>query len=253
MKLIHKFKSPNFNERKSNNINLIIIHYTALKTITDSINYLCDKRNKVSSHYLISKKGEIFNLVSEKKRAWHAGKSHWSADRDLNSSSIGIELDYAPSTTDNKYNLKLINSLIILLKNIMSRYEITAHNILGHSDIAPYRKIDPGIMFPWNLLEKKKVAFKIIKLKNINIIKNLIKQWFLKHNLKSERKNILFMLSYIGYDVSLASKNKKYFNQLILIYSNRFIFFKNKDYNKKNIYKVIEYHFINILLTKAKK
>ena len=74
MKLIHKFKSPNFNERKSYNIQFIIIHYTALNSTKESINYLCSKNNKVSSHYLISKKGEIYSLVSEKKRAWVGGE-----------------------------------------------------------------------------------------------------------------------------------------------------------------------------------
>ena len=96
MKLIHKFKSPNFDERTSNKINFIIIHYTAIKSITESIKYLCEKKNKVSAHYVISKKGSIYSLVSEKKRAWHAGQSYWNSIIDINSNSIGVELDYLP-------------------------------------------------------------------------------------------------------------------------------------------------------------
>ena len=94
MKLIHNFKSPNFNERKSNNIKVIVIHYTALDSISNSLKHLCSKKNKVSSHYLISQSGKIYSLVSEKKRAWHAGKSYWKGVTDINSISIGIELDY---------------------------------------------------------------------------------------------------------------------------------------------------------------
>ena len=74
MKLIHNFKSPNFNERKTNNIEVIVIHYTALDSSLKSLKYLCSKKNKVSSHYLISQKGKVYSLVSEKKRAWHAGQ-----------------------------------------------------------------------------------------------------------------------------------------------------------------------------------
>ena len=147
MKLIHKFKSPNFNTRKSKEINFIIIHYTALKSISESIEYLCNKKNKVSSHYLISKRGEIYNLVDEDKRAWHAGKSYWKGNTDINSSSIGIELDYFPDKKNTKYTRNLLNSLIKLLKKIIKKYNISKDHILGHSDISPYRKIDPGLNF----------------------------------------------------------------------------------------------------------
>ena len=77
MKLIHNFKSPNFDDRNSNNIEIIVIHYTALSSTSKSLKYLCSKKNKVSSHYLISQEGKIYSLVSEKKRAWHAGQSYW--------------------------------------------------------------------------------------------------------------------------------------------------------------------------------
>ena len=102
MKLIHNFKSPNFNERRSEEVKFIIIHYTAIKGELNSIKYLCSKKNKVSSHFLISKKGEIYSLVSEKKRAWHAGQSYWKGQKDINSISIGIELDYVPDIKNKK-------------------------------------------------------------------------------------------------------------------------------------------------------
>ena len=253
MKLIHKFKSPNFNERKSYNIQFIIIHYTALNSATESINYLCSKKNKVSSHYLISKKGEIYNLVSEKKRAWHAGESYWKGKEDINSASIGIELDYFPSRKSNKFTKKLSSSLVHLLEILIKKYKIIPENILGHSDIAPYRKIDPGKNFPWEILEDKQLTYKIKVLKNNFIIKKLINEWFFKNKFKSDCKRILFMLNYIGYNTSLALKNKLYFNQLIKVYCNRYRFYKNYNYNKNNIFNVIEIHFLNIILTKLKK
>ena len=101
MKLIHKFKSPNINIRESKKIKYLIIHYTALKDCSESLKYLCNRSKKVSSHYLISQQGDIYNLVSEKMRAWHAGISYWKSETDINSASIGIELDYSPNHTNN--------------------------------------------------------------------------------------------------------------------------------------------------------
>ena len=253
MKLIHNFKSPNFNDRKSYNIELIIIHYTALSSVSKSIKHLCSKKNKVSSHYLISQKGEIYSLVSEKKRAWHAGQSYWKGKRDINSISIGIELDYSPLGTNSKFTKRLNTSLMFLLKKLLKKYKILPENILGHSDIAPYRKIDPGKKFPWYLLENKKLSNKIILIKNHTLRKKLINEWFYKNKLKPINKRILFMLNFIGYDISLALKNKLYFNMLIKTYCHRYKLYKNYYYNKNKIFNIIESHFFNIMLTKNKK
>jgi N-acetylmuramoyl-L-alanine amidase len=253
MKLIHNFKSPNFNDRKSNNIEIIVIHYTALSSISNSLKYLCSKKNKVSSHYLISQKGKIYSLVSEKKRAWHAGQSYWRGITDINSTSIGIELDYSPSEKNNKFSLKLNSSLIFLLKKLLKKYRISTENILGHSDIAPYRKIDPGKYFPWQMLENKKLSYRPQFLNRSDIKNSLKKKWLNKNKLNSMKKKILFMLNFIGYDTSLALKNKIYFDQLINAYSSHYRIYKNHYYNKKKIFEVIEVHFLNIILTKNKK
>ena len=253
MKLIHNFKSPNFNERKSNNIEIIVIHYTALDSISNSLEYLCSKKNKVSSHYLISQSGNIYNLVSEKKRAWHAGQSYWRGKTDINSISIGIELDYAPYNINKKFSLKLNSALIFLLKKLLKKYKINSENVLGHSDIAPYRKIDPGKHFPWQILENKKLSYKLQQIRRTDINKNLVKEWFQRNKFNSIKKKVLFMLDFIGYDISLALKNKIYFNQLIDAYSNHYKVYKNYYYNKKKIFDVIEVHFFNIILTKNKK
>ena len=136
MKFIKKFKSLNYNDRKISSINHIIIHYTNLPNHTEAIKYLCSSEKKVSSHFLISKKGDIYNLVPEVHRAWHAGLSKWEDKTDINSSSIGIELDYFPNDFNKKYSNKLIQSLIELLKYLINKYKIDKKNILGHSDIA---------------------------------------------------------------------------------------------------------------------
>ena len=253
MKLIHNFKSPNFNDRKSNNIEIIVIHYTALSSISNSLKHLCSKKNKVSSHYLISQEGKIYSLVSEKKRAWHAGKSYWRGNTDINSVSIGIELDYSPLDKNNKFTLKLNSALIFLLKKLLKKYQISSENILGHSDIAPYRKIDPGKYFPWQMLENKKLSYRPQLLNRSDIKNSLKKEWLNMNKLNSMKKKILFMLNLIGYDISLAIKNKIYFNQLIDAYSSHYKIYKNYYYNKKKIFDVIEVHFLNIILTKNKK
>ena len=253
MKLIHNFKSPNFNNRKSNKIEIIVIHYTALSSISNSLKHLCSNKNKVSSHYLISQEGKIYSLVSEKKRAWHAGQSYWRGNTDINSISIGIELDFSPSDINNKFTLKLNYSLIFLLKKLIKKYKIRTENILGHSDIAPYRKIDPGKHFPWQMLENQKLSYRPKFLIRSDIKNSLKKEWLNNNKLNSMKKRILFMLNFIGYDTSLAKKNKIYFAQLINAYSNHYKIYKNYYYNKKKIFDVIEVHLLNIILTKNKK
>ena len=161
MKFINKYKSVNFNLRKKGHkIKYIILHYTAIKSDYNAIQHLTDKNNKVSSHFLINKKGKIFNLVNLKKRAWHAGQSFWKGDRDINSNSIGIELDNTGHYINfERYTKNQIDSLIELLNFLKKKYDINNLNFLGHSDIAPYRKNDPGEKFPWKKLSKHNLGF----------------------------------------------------------------------------------------------
>ena len=247
MKYITKYKSPNYNSRNKSKINLIIIHYTALRNIKEAISYLCTKEKKVSAHYLISQNGLIYNLVNEKFRAWHAGQSYWQDVVDINSFSIGIELDYNPNGKNNKFTYKMISSLKKLILKITNKYKINKKNILAHSDIAPFRKKDPGKYFPWRLLEKEKIISNIQ-----NITKNdikIIEDWFNKYNIRSKKRIIIFTLSLIGYDTRQVYKNLKYYNRLTTAYKNRYLT-KFTYVNKEIIYTNVIKHLFKNLLTK---
>lgn len=213
MKLIHKFKSLNYDKRKNKQISFLILHYTALPSVEDSIKYLCDKKNKVSCHYIISQNGKIYNLVSEKNRAWHAGQSSWLLEKDLNSVSIGIELDFSTNNDNNKFSTLLIKSLICLLKYLKQKYKIDKKNILGHSDIAPQRKKDPGERFPWKLLSNKKIGI----WHRINL-KECIKNRGKKINI--DNKYFLKKLKKFGYFINNSKKND--LKKVVISFQRRF-------------------------------
>ena len=216
MKYITKYKSPNYNSRNKSKIQLIIIHYTALNNSKEAISYLCTKEKKVSAHYLISQDGVIYNLVNERFRAWHAGQSYWQGIVDINSSSIGIELDYNPNGKNNKFSSKMISSLKKLILKIKNKYKIKKKNVLAHSDIAPFRKKDPGKYFPWKLLRNNKI---ILNFQNVTENeKKIIEDWFNKYNISSKKRIIIFALSLIGYDTSQVYKSLNQYNALIAAY-----------------------------------
>ena len=249
MKLINKYNSKNFNKRKTKKIIFIIIHYTALKNSNEAIEYLCNPKNKVSSHYLISQNGKIFKLVNENMRAWHAGLSYWGDQIDINSLSIGIELDYSYFKSNNKFSVKMITSLIYLIKKLKKRYKIKGHNILGHSDIAPFRKIDPGAKFPWNKLYKSNLVFDPNKKISTNYI-YLLNTWFKKNKIFSIKKRTLFMLSYFGYDTVKAQNNYHYFRKLLFAYQNHYL---QKNITGRLDHKTSNFiikHFLNYVLTR---
>ncbi len=247
MKYITKYKSPNYNSRSKSKIQLIIIHYTALRNTKEAIKYLCTKEKKVSAHYLISQNGLIYNLVNEKFRAWHAGQSFWQDIVDINSFSIGIELDYNPNGTNNKFSSKMIASLKKLILKIKNKYKINKKNILAHSDIAPFRKKDPGKYFPWKLLENENIISNFQ-----NITKNdvkIIEDWFNKYNIRSKKRIIIFALSLIGYDTRHVYKNLKYYNSLTTAYKSRYLT-KFTYANQETVYTNIIKHLFKNLLTK---
>ena len=153
--------SPNFDNKKrsASKVKYLIFHYTGMKSENAAIKRLTNKSSKVSCHYFIKSNGEIIRIVPDLYIAWHAGISSWKKDKSLNSNSIGIEISNPGH--DYKYenfSQKQITSIINLSKNLKRKYKIKKENILGHSDIAPLRKKDPGEKFPWKLLNKKKIC-----------------------------------------------------------------------------------------------
>ncbi len=190
MKIITNL-SPNYSKktRLKSEIKFVIIHYTGMQSEIESIERLKNPKHKVSCHYLINRKGEIIRMVNDRNIAWHAGKSKWKKFINLNNNSLGIELvNKGHQFGYQKFNNKQILSLIRLCKNLKKKYFIKKENFLGHSDIAPLRKIDPGEKFPWKKLnkynlgkwfEETNINFKINpKFKKILFFKNLQKIGF---------------------------------------------------------------------------
>ena len=152
-------------------VKFVIIHYTGMQSEIESINRLKNPKYKVSCHYLISRKGEVVQMVKEKNIAWHAGKSKWKQFKNLNNYSIGIELvNKGHQFGYQNFSNQQISSLIKLCKKLKKKYLIKKENFLGHSDIAPLRKIDPGEKFPWKKLSKHGIGKWYVKVNNKNKI-----------------------------------------------------------------------------------
>jgi N-acetylmuramoyl-L-alanine amidase len=150
--------SPNFGPRKLGVIaDMVVIHYTAMANAEGALKVLCNPDNEVSAHYLIASDGMVYQLVDEAHRAWHSGAGRWGDVVDVNSRSIGIELDndgFSP------FSSALMDSLEALVSGIMARWSIGPARVIGHSDLAPGRKIDPGLRFDWQRLELAGLALR---------------------------------------------------------------------------------------------
>jgi N-acetylmuramoyl-L-alanine amidase len=200
--------SPNFNSKKrlKKQVRFIILHYTGMKSEKAAITKLTNIQSQVASHYLITRSGKIINLVPDLYIAWHAGISSWKTLNSLNKNSIGIEITNPGHQFGyKKFSKKQINSLINLSKFLIKKYKINKRNILGHSDIAPDRKKDPGEKFPWAYLAKK----------NISIWHNLDKKKLRKLRKKKCNKikkslflNNLFSIGYGKREKNNVEKNR---------------------------------------------
>jgi N-acetylmuramoyl-L-alanine amidase len=184
MKIIYNF-SPNRsrNPRARNDIKFVIIHYTGMQSEIESIKRLKNPKTKVSCHYVISRKGQVTQMVRDKFIAWHAGKSMWKKFINLNNHSIGIELvNKGHEFGYQNFSKKQIKNLIKLCMYLKKKYSIKKENFLGHSDIAPLRKSDPGEKFPWEKLSKHNIG-QWYKAKNIKIKLNRkkIENFFFKN------------------------------------------------------------------------
>jgi len=211
--------SPNFSlpKRSKKEIKYIIIHYTGMKKESTSIKRLCDEKSKVSAHYFINKNGQIINLVPDLYEAWHAGKSSWRNMRSLNKNSIGIEIqNQGHEHKYERFSSKQLTSIKKLLRGLIKLYKINLKNIIGHSDIAPERKKDPGEKFPWNKLAKA----------NLTMWHKLNEKKLKKSRLKKldeiEEKKFIKNLYSIGYNriKKLDTKLSKKF--LIKAFQRRF-------------------------------
>ena len=198
--------SPNFDttKRTPKQIKFIIFHYTGMKKEFDSINRLTSTLSKVSSHYFIKDNGQIITLVPDLYIAWHAGVSSWKNYKFLNKHSIGIEISN-PGHEFNykKFSKKQIKSILRLTKFLIKKYKIKSQNILGHSDIAPTRKKDPGEKFPWEYLSSNEIGIwhKLNK-------KKLEKNRYLRTN-DSEKNSFYKNLKLIGYPTKVVFKDSK--------------------------------------------
>ena len=196
--------SPNFSKkiRTLKKIKFVIIHYTGMQSEIASIKRLKNPRHKVSCHYLINRKGVVIQMVKDNFVAWHAGKSKWKKFKNLNACSIGVELvNKGHQYGYQNFTNKQIKSLIDLCKTLKKKYAIKKDNFLGHSDIAPLRKIDPGEKFPWKKLSSHNIGkwYKKSQAPLKRIPKN-IKTIFFK-NLKK--------LGYRYFDINKKSNNDK--------------------------------------------
>ena len=176
-------------KRSKKKIKFVVLHYTGMKNEFSAIKRLQEPKFKVSSHYLIKKNGEIITLVPDLYEAWHAGLSSWESYSSLNKNSIGIEITNPGHQFGYRnFSKKQICSLEKLLKHLIKKYQIKKEYILGHSDISPNRKKDPGEKFPWQRLAKKNLASwhnldqkKIKKFRKIKILSKVDKTKFIQN------------------------------------------------------------------------
>ena len=211
--------SPNFDvqKRRLKEIKFIIFHYTGMKKQKESITQLTNIKSKVSSHYFIKNNGEILTLVPDLYIAWHAGLSSWKKYKSINKYSIGIEISNpGHEHSYKKFSKKQIKSILKLSTYLIKKYKIKSNFILGHSDIAPDRKKDPGEKFPWKYLSKNKIGYwhnlnekKLFKERNQQV-SQLEKNKFVKN------------LNKIGYSKNMYFNKKKYSKVLTTAFQRRF-------------------------------
>ena len=209
-------KSLNYSKktRLKTNIRFLILHYTGMQSARVSLNRLKNPKSKVSCHYFVDRNGKVCRMVEDNKTAWHAGKSKWKHFNNLNKYSIGIEIQNKGHYINyQNFTKKQIFSLIQLIKKLLKKYKIKKENFLGHSDIAPLRKLDPGEKFPWRLLSKKGAAnwFRKYKYKKLDL------------DFKTRRKIFFKNIYKIGYRFFNLSKQSKKDRKIILAFQRRYL------------------------------
>jgi N-acetylmuramoyl-L-alanine amidase len=209
-------KSRNFSKktRRLKDIQYLIIHYTGMQSARVSMERLKNPNSKVSCHYFINRNGNIYKMIDDTKVAWHAGKSKWKNIKNLNKYSIGIEIQNKGHFINyQSFPKKQISPLIILIKSLLKKYKIKKNNVLGHSDIAPLRKKDPGEKFPWNFLSSRGAAiwYPKFKLKKTDFNSKIKRRIFFKNVHK------------IGYRFFNLTKKSKSDRKVIMAFQRRFL------------------------------
>ena len=211
--------SPNFDarRRKFKEIKFIIFHYTGMKKQKDAITKLTNINSKVSCHYFIKNSGEILTLVPDLYIAWHAGVSSWKKYKSINKYSIGIEISNSGHEHSyKKFSKKQIKSILKLSTYLIKKYKIKSNFILGHSDIAPDRKKDPGEKFPWKYLSKNKISFWH------NLSKNKLFKGRNRQVSQLEKNKFIKNLNKIGYPKNMRFNKNKYSKLLTTAFQRRF-------------------------------
>ena len=204
-------------KRSKKVIHFIIIHYTGMRRESDAIKRLCDSKSRVSAHYFVKNNGDVLNLVPDLYQAWHAGKSEWGNFKLINKYSIGIEISNPGHKNGYKnFTKKQIKAVKIILKLLIKKYNISYKNVLGHSDISPNRKLDPGEKFPWYELSKKKMCL-WHSLNNKKIRKFRDKKISL-----NEKKIFIQNLYKIGYCKIFGLKDQNNIKKLTIAFQRRF-------------------------------
>jgi len=201
MMRIKYLKSPNYHAcKKVRSIRSVVIHYTGMRSLQSAVERLMSKKHEVSSHYLISRNGKVLQLVKDNNIAWHAGVSNWFNFKNLNKNSIGIELENKGHQYGYQdFPSKQIAQLIKILKILKKKFKIQNTNIIGHSDIAPSRKTDPGEKFPWKKLYKNDLAIWH------SLDEKFINNFRLKKLINIHKKNMLKMIKKLGYSRVLTA------------------------------------------------
>ena len=211
--------SPSFNikKRRPDDVKFIVFHYTGMEKENQAINKLTNFKSKVSSHYLVKNNGEILTLVPDLYVAWHAGVSSWKKYKSINKYSIGIEISNpGHEYSYKKFSNRQIKSVLKLSSYLIKKYKIKSNFILGHSDIAPDRKKDPGEKFPWKYLSKNKIG----RWHNLNE-----KKLFKKRNQavdKIEKNKFIKNLYRLGYPKNIFFKKFNYSKLLTTAFQRRF-------------------------------
>jgi N-acetylmuramoyl-L-alanine amidase len=225
LKKSHEFTSPNFTSRPEGMmIDSIIMHFTEMHDDISALKRLCDPKTEVSSHYLINKQGKIFSLVPDHLRAWHAGQSCWRGKEKANDYSIGIELD---NNGKEEFSEPLMLSLIDLCHELIKSYPIDQFNIIGHSDVIPSRKFDPGRFFDWKRLAKNKIG---------------IFPDSAQKSVISDIKHVQTMLSDYGYKINITGELDQLTIDVMRAFNEHFNPTCQENWNEHSQYMLEELH-----------